>query len=75
MRKTFFTLAILAAYMPLIAQNLKPAIPYDKKLEAKVERTLRKLTLEEKVGQMCELTIDVILITDTATQWCSTKRL
>ena len=60
MRKTFFTLTILAAYMPLIAQNLKPAIPYDKKLEAKVERTLRKLTLEEKVGQMCELTIDVI---------------
>ncbi len=57
-------LVIIAASMLLatsvVAQNVAPAIPYDKKLEAKVERTLRKLTLEEKVGQMCELTIDVI---------------
>lgn len=44
----------------VVAQKLTPAIPYDKKLENKVERTLRKLTLEEKVGQMCELTIDVL---------------
>lgn len=44
----------------VVAQGLTPAIPYDKKLENKVERTLRKLTLEEKVGQMCELTIDVV---------------
>ena len=44
----------------VVAQGLTPAIPYDKKLENKVERTLRKLTLEEKVGQMCELTIDVL---------------
>ena len=44
----------------VVAQKLAPAIPYDKKLENKVERTLRKLTLEEKVGQMCELTIDVL---------------
>lgn len=57
-------LVIIAASMLLatsvVAQNVAPAIPYDKKLEAKVERTLRKLTLEEKLGQMCELTIDVI---------------
>lgn len=44
----------------VVAQGLTPAIPYDTKLENKVERTLRKLTLEEKVGQMCELTIDVL---------------
>ena len=44
----------------VVAQSMAPAIPRDKKLEAKVERTLRKLTLEEKVGQLCELTIDVI---------------
>ena len=57
-------LVIIAASMLLatsvVAQNVAPAIPYDRKLETKVERTLRKLTLEEKVGQMCELTIDVI---------------
>ena len=44
----------------VVAQGVAPAIPHDRKLEANVERTLRKLTLEEKVGQMCELTIDVI---------------
>ena len=44
----------------VVAQGVAPAIPHDKKLEAKVERTLHKLTLEEKVGQMCELTIDVV---------------
>ena len=49
---------LLAATM--VAQGVVPAIPRDRKLEAKVERTLKKLTLEEKVGQMCELTIDVL---------------
>lgn len=44
----------------LVAQSVVPAIPRDRKLEAKVERTLKNLTLEEKVGQMCELTIDVL---------------
>lgn len=51
---------MLTACMAIVAQGMAPAIPHDKKLETKVERTLRKLTLEEKVGQMCELTIDVI---------------
>lgn len=40
-----------------------PAIPVDSDLEAQVEKALGKLSLDEKIGQMCELTIDVI--TDT----------
>lgn len=43
-----------------MAQKATPAIPYDAALEAKVEAALARLTLEEKIGQMCELTIDVI---------------
>ena len=39
------------------------AIPADSGVEAQVEQLLTGLTLEEKIGQMCELTIDVI--TDT----------
>ena len=42
------------------AQAQKPAIPRDAALEAKVERTLAKMTLDEKIGQMLELNIDVM---------------
>ncbi len=40
--------------------NSKPAIPKDSKIEKKVEKLLSKMTLDEKIGQMTELTIDVI---------------
>ena len=42
------------------AQNVKPAIPRDAALEAKVEKTLAKMTLDEKIGQMLELNLDVM---------------
>ena len=42
------------------SQATLAAIPVDKKLEAKVEKTLSKMTLEEKIGQMTELSIDVL---------------
>lgn len=37
-----------------------PAIPADSVIEAHIQRWLKKMTLEEKVGQMCEITVDVI---------------
>ncbi|MCR5180820.1 MAG: glycoside hydrolase family 3 C-terminal domain-containing protein [Bacteroidaceae bacterium] len=37
-----------------------PAIASDPDVEKQVEQTLSKLSLDEKIGQMCELTIDVI---------------
>ena len=36
------------------------AIPRDAKLEAKVEKTLQKMTLDEKIGQMLELNLDIM---------------
>lgn len=47
-----------AAY---IAQASGPALPPDAALEAKVEATLSGMTLEEKIGQMTELTIDALV--------------
>ena len=41
-------------------QNPKPAIPSDPVIEAHIQEWLKKMTLEEKVGQMCEITIDVV---------------
>lgn len=40
--------------------NVEPAIPVDGQIEAQVEALLKKMTLEEKVGQMCQLNIDVL---------------
>lgn len=40
--------------------DVSPAIPRDNRMEQKIETLLRKMTLDEKVGQMCELTIDLL---------------
>lgn len=37
-----------------------PVIKSDAKIETKVDQTLKKLTLEEKVGQMMEIVIDLL---------------
>ncbi len=42
------------------AQNVPPAIPSDPAIEANIQEWLQKMTLEEKIGQMCEITIDVV---------------
>ena len=39
---------------------VNPAIAPDKDVEAKVEQVLKEMTLEEKVGQMVQITIDYI---------------
>ena len=38
----------------------KPAIPCDAKIEAKIDKTLSRMTLDEKIGQMLELNLDVM---------------
>ena len=58
MKKTFFTIAMICAATMMQAQ--KPAIPRDAALEAKVEKTLAKMTLDEKIGQMLELNFDIM---------------
>ena len=39
---------------------VKPAIPSDPQIERAVEKTLSQMTLEEKVGQMTEIGIDIL---------------
>ncbi|WP_317339803.1 glycoside hydrolase family 3 N-terminal domain-containing protein [Phocaeicola coprocola] len=41
-------------------QKPAPAIPSDPVIEAHIQEWLKKMTLEEKIGQMCEITIDVM---------------
>lgn len=40
--------------------SVTPAIPRDENMERKIEAQLKKMTLDEKVGQMCQLAIDVL---------------
>lgn len=57
----FFVLAAVLLILPASAQNKAiPAIPRDEKIEQRVETLLRKMTLEEKIGQMTELVVDVV---------------
>ena len=58
MKKRF--LILVSACVAIVAQAQKPAIPRDAALEAKVEKTLAKMTLDEKIGQMLELNLDII---------------
>ena len=58
MKKNVLTLAM--ACLAIVAQAQKPAIPRDAALEAKIEKTLAKMTLDEKIGQMLELNLDVM---------------
>ena len=57
MKKTVLLLTLLGTVMTAEAQ-VAPAIPRDAKIEAQVEKTLSKMSLDEKVGQMCELDIN-----------------
>ena len=41
-------------------QTIPPAIPADPTIEANIQEWLKKMTLEQKIGQMCEITIDVV---------------
>lgn len=41
-------------------ESSAPAIPADEAIEASVKEKLGKMTLEEKVGQMTQITIDVV---------------
>ena len=54
-------MTVCAAHGAVYGQNnAKPAIPRDEALEARVEKTLAKMTLDEKIGQMLELNLDVM---------------
>ena len=57
MKKMMTTCVLALSAMAISAQ---PAIPRDAALEAKIEKTLAKMTLDEKIGQMLELNLDII---------------
>ena len=57
MKKTF-SLFVLA--LSCLTASAQIAIPRDARLEAKIEKTLSRMTLDEKIGQMLELNLDIM---------------
>ena len=61
MKKLLTIVFMATAALSVSAQaSVKPAIPRDAALEAKVEKTLKGMTLDEKIGQMLELNFDIM---------------
>lgn len=56
--------------LSLSAQTVEPAIPADPRIEANIAEWLQKMTLDEKIGQMCEITIDVITDFSRSSRGC-----
>lgn len=57
MKKILLSISLLA--LAYTASANVPVIKSDPKIEVQVEQTLKKLTLEEKIGQMMELVTDL----------------
>ena len=62
MKKGFITLAFAACLGAVSCSDkaVKPAIPSDPEMEKTIEKTLAGMTVEEKVGQMTEIGIDIL---------------
>jgi beta-glucosidase len=58
--KNFITATFAAALCIFSMSAVKPAITPDPAMEKEIDKILSKMSLEDKVGQMCEITVDVV---------------
>lgn len=58
--RQYIATVVMSVSAACFMQATGTALPKDDELEAKVEATLSKMTLDEKIGQMTELSIDVL---------------
>ncbi len=59
-RKFMIASGLAAMLLASCAPKVEPAISQDKEMEAKIEKILKDMTLEEKVGQMTQITITAL---------------
>lgn len=57
LKSTFLGAALAVGFG---AMAVEPAIPVDPKIEARVNEIVSKMTLDEKVGQMCEIEVSLL---------------
>lgn len=59
--RTFLRIALAGIFcLGFSVAQAETVIPSDSDIEAKVDSILKKMTLEEKIGQMTQLTLDVV---------------
>ena len=60
-------LLVLSAVFMIMScqQNATPCIPQDKQIEANIRRRLKNMTLEEKIGQMTQVTATILVDKDS----------
>ncbi|MCC8133155.1 MAG: glycoside hydrolase family 3 C-terminal domain-containing protein [Tannerellaceae bacterium] len=59
-KKFLFSFLATGMLLSVTAQTVRPAIPQDPEIENKIETLLTNMSLEDKIGQMTQLTIDVV---------------
>ena len=64
-----YLLSTVVLMLIVVTASAQFAIPRDAKLEAKVEKTLQKMTLDDKIGQMLELNLDIMGKYDANRVW------
>lgn len=69
MKKVFVSLLAALSLQTGLAQAQRPAIARDEAMEARIEKTLSKMTLDDKVGQMLQLNLDIMGRFDGSGQW------
>ena len=69
MKKVFVMLLATLSLQTGQVQAQRPAIARDEAMEARIEKTLSKMTLDDKVGQMLQLNLDIMGRFDGSGQW------
>ena len=69
MKKVFVSLLAALSLQTGLVQAQRPAIARDEAMEARIEKTLSKMTLDDKVGQMLQLNLDIMGRFDGSGQW------
>ncbi len=59
--KNYLKIACLLALLLVAACSTERALPRDAQIERRIGALLKKMSLEEKVGQMTQLTLDVVV--------------
>ena len=60
MNKLIYIISVYSIFSLFFSTAPAQCIRRDENVEAQIEAILSRLTLEEKIGQMCELTIDKV---------------
>ena len=60
MKRFFYLLSCAFGMYGCASGPVSPVIPADPEIESQIGKILQNLTLEEKVGQMCQLTIGMV---------------